>query len=54
VANATYQDGVEFLRLAAEIPVHATVTLYPLDAANQALYDMKNSRINGEAVLQVS
>ena len=25
VANATYQDGVEFLKLAAEIPIHATI-----------------------------
>ncbi len=53
VANATYQDGVEFLRLAAEIPIRATTTLYPLEEANQALLDMKHSRINGEAVLRV-
>ncbi len=53
VANATYQDGVEFLRLAAEIPVRSTVTTYPLEAANQALHDMKYSRINGEAVLKI-
>ena len=52
-ANATYQDGVEFLRLAAEIPVRATTSLYPLEDANQALLDMKHSRINGEAVLQI-
>jgi propanol-preferring alcohol dehydrogenase len=53
VANATYQDGVEFLELAAEIPVRATVELYPLEMANQALDDLKHSRINGEAVLVV-
>jgi propanol-preferring alcohol dehydrogenase len=53
VANATYQDGVEFLQLAAEIPIHATTTLYPLMEANRALDDMKHSRINGEAVLVV-
>ncbi len=53
VANATYQDGVEFLALAAEIPIKATVNLYPLEAANQALLDLKHSRINGEAVLEV-
>jgi propanol-preferring alcohol dehydrogenase len=51
VANATYRDGMEFLRLAAEIPVRATVNLYPMNQANQALIDLKNSRINGEAVL---
>lgn len=53
VANATYQDGVEFLRLAAEIPVHSTTTVYPLERANQALCDLKDSRLNGEALLMV-
>jgi propanol-preferring alcohol dehydrogenase len=53
VANATYRDGVEFLELAVEIPVEATVQIYPLEDANQALLDVKHSRINGEAVLRV-
>lgn len=51
VANATYQDGVEFLRLAVEIPVRADVQLYPFQQAGQALLDLKHSRITGEAVL---
>jgi propanol-preferring alcohol dehydrogenase len=54
VANATYRDGVEFLDLAAKVPVSATVSLYNLADANQALLDMKHSRINGEAVLKVA
>lgn len=53
VANATYRDGNEFLELAAEIPVRATVSEYPLEEANQALRDLKHSRINGEAVLRI-
>lgn len=53
VANATFRDGLEFLELAVNIPIHATVSLYPLEAANQALLDLKESRINGEAVLVV-
>ena len=53
VANATYQDGVEFLKLAAEIPVQADTTVYDLDEAGKALLEMKNSRINGEAVLRI-
>lgn len=53
VANATRQDGVEFLQLAAQIPIHPTVTLYPFTALNQALEDLKHSRLNGQAVLQV-
>lgn len=54
VANATFRDGEEFLKLAAEIPVQATIQLYDLEDANQALLDMKHSRINGEGVLKVS
>jgi propanol-preferring alcohol dehydrogenase len=54
VANATFQDGLEFLKLAAEIPVKATVSLYPLEDANQALIDLKQSQINGEAVLTIN
>lgn len=51
VANATYQDGVDFLKLAAEIPVRAKIRIYRLDQANQALQDLKSSRIEGAAVL---
>jgi propanol-preferring alcohol dehydrogenase len=53
VANATYRDGIEFLQLAVEVPVKARVQMYPLEEANQALLDVKHSRINGEAVLRV-
>ncbi|MDT8898669.1 MAG: zinc-dependent alcohol dehydrogenase family protein [Thermanaerothrix sp.] len=53
VANATRQDGREFLHLAAQIPIRPTVTLYPFDALNQALADLKHSRLNGQAVLHV-
>jgi len=54
VANATYQDGLEFLDLAAEIGIQSTVKLYPMAEANQALDDMKHSRFNGEAVLTLN
>ncbi|MCJ7702775.1 MAG: zinc-dependent alcohol dehydrogenase family protein [Anaerolineales bacterium] len=53
VANATYEDGVAFLDLAVKIPIKATVEIYGLEDANQALDAVKNSRINGEAVLMV-
>ena len=53
VANATYQDGVDFLKLAAEIPIKPAVTGYPLADANRALQDMKASAIDGEAVLEI-
>jgi propanol-preferring alcohol dehydrogenase len=51
VANAAYQDGVEFLQLAEQIPVRTTMQTYPLDQANQALLDLKHSRIDGAGVL---
>jgi propanol-preferring alcohol dehydrogenase len=51
VANNTRQDGEDFLRIAAEIPVRTQVTVYPLRDANRALLDLKEDRINGAAVL---
>jgi propanol-preferring alcohol dehydrogenase len=53
VANATYQDGVELLALATEIPLHADVNVYAFEDAPQALIDLKRSAIRGEAVLKV-
>jgi propanol-preferring alcohol dehydrogenase len=52
VTNATYSDGVEFLRLAQEIPLEATTKTYPLQDANEALRDLKHSRIDGAGVLK--
>lgn len=51
VANASYLDGVKFLELAASIPINPKVAHYPLECANQALSDLKYSRISGAGVL---
>jgi len=51
VANNTRKDGEDFLRVAAEIPIHSQVTVFPLREANRALNDLKSDRINGAAVL---
>ncbi len=53
VANNTRQDGEDFLRVAAEIPVRTRVQIFPLSEANQALNSLKNDAIPGAAVLQV-
>ena len=53
VANATYQDGVEFFALAERAGLKSTVQNYALDEVNRALEDMKHSRFNGEAILDV-
>jgi len=53
VANNTRQDGHDFLRLAAQIPIHTEFEVFPLRDANRALNALKNDAIRGEAVLQV-
>ncbi len=52
VANNTRQDGEDFLRVAAEIPIRTEVKLYPLHEANVALREHKRGAIRGTAVLQ--
>ncbi len=52
VANNTRQDGEDFLRIAAEIPIHTEVEIFPLPEANQALNKLKNDAVRGAAVLR--
>jgi propanol-preferring alcohol dehydrogenase len=54
VANNTRQDGEDFLRVAAEIPIHSQVAMFALRDANRALQELKADRINGSAVLDCS
>jgi propanol-preferring alcohol dehydrogenase len=54
VANNTRQDGEDFLRVAAEIPIRTHVQIFPLAEANRALNALKNDAIPGAAVLRVS
>ncbi len=53
VANLTRQDVSLFFLEAASTKIHATITEYPLHAANQALDDLRFSRLNGAAVLKI-
>jgi len=53
VANNTRQDGEDFLRLAAEIPIKTQVEIFPLAEANRALNLLKNDAIRGAAVLRI-
>ena len=53
VANNTRQDGMDFLRVAAEIPIHTEVHTFPLEQANQALQALKHDGIRGAGVLTV-
>src|SRR5260370_11873060 len=53
VANNTRQDGEDFLRVAAEIPIRTHVQIFPLAEANRALNALKNDAIPGAAVLRI-
>jgi propanol-preferring alcohol dehydrogenase len=53
VANNTRQDGEDFLRVAAEIPIRTHVQIFPLAEANRALNSLKNDAIPGAAVLRI-
>lgn len=51
VTNLTREDGEKFLRIASRYPIHAQVTCYLLEQANQALQDLREGKIAGSAVL---
>ena len=51
VANLTRADGVEFLDLAAQIPVRTETLAFPLERANQAMDLLRAGKIEGAAVL---
>ena len=53
VANNTRQDGIDFLSIAAEIPIHTQVQTFSLEQANEALEALRNDGIRGAGVLTV-
>jgi propanol-preferring alcohol dehydrogenase len=54
VTANTRDDGRALLELAAAIPIETRTVSYPLEAANEALVDLKQDRIRGAAILEVS
>ena len=53
VANVARRDIVEFLQLAAEIPIRPAVEEFPLEDANRALVELKTQKIRGAKVLRI-
>ncbi len=53
VANVARRDVMEFLELAADIPIRPEVEEYPLADANVALQELRNSKIRGAKVLRI-
>lgn len=54
VSNATRKDGEDLLQIASEIPIRATTQAFKLKEANHALKLLKDSKIDGAAVLKIS
>lgn len=53
VTNLTRADAVEFFAKAAEININCSVTVYPLNKANDALNDLRSGKFAGAAVLRI-
>lgn len=53
VANVTHRDAVEFLQLAADIPIRTLVRTYPLADANAALADLGAGRIGAASAVLI-
>jgi propanol-preferring alcohol dehydrogenase len=53
VANSTHKDVREFLDLAAEVPIKASVQLFSLEQANEAILAVKQSKTEAAAVLKL-
>ncbi|HKD10012.1 MAG TPA: zinc-dependent alcohol dehydrogenase family protein [Bryobacteraceae bacterium] len=53
VANNTRDDGREFLKTAAAIPIRTEVEVFPMNEANAALKALKFDGVSGAAVLKL-
>jgi propanol-preferring alcohol dehydrogenase len=54
VANVTRKDALEFLPLAAQIPIVPTIEEFSLEQANEVLMKIKHSKLKAAGVLRVS
>lgn len=54
VANVTSRDVVEFLDLASDAGIKPHIQVYPLEEANKALLELKEQKIRGAKVLQIT
>jgi propanol-preferring alcohol dehydrogenase len=54
VANLTRRDGEELMAIAPKVPVKTEVQVFPLAQANEALGLLRQGRVQGALVLQMS
>ncbi len=53
VANLTREDGVDFLKIAPQVPVETRVRPFPLGQANEALATLAAGKVRGAVVLVI-
>mgnify|MGYP005810081421 CR=1 FL=1 len=53
VANVTRKDALEFLSLAAAVPIQPNITPLPFEGANEALLALKEGKAKGAMVLRI-
>ncbi|MFM0551192.1 zinc-dependent alcohol dehydrogenase family protein [Paraburkholderia sediminicola] len=53
VANLTREDGIAFMRVAAQTRLEIETTTYALGDANEALNDLREGKLTGAAVLSI-
>ncbi|MFL6571522.1 MAG: zinc-dependent alcohol dehydrogenase family protein [Burkholderiales bacterium] len=51
IANLTRRDAIDFLEIAPKAAIKTETVVYRLDAANEALADLREGRLQGAAVL---
>lgn len=51
IANLTRADGVDFMRIAAEVRFRPQIELFPLVRAQEALTELAKGSVQGAAVL---
>jgi len=54
VAHLTREDGEEFFKTIADFKIHTQVTCFKLEELNQALSDLREGKIVGSAVINMS
>ena len=54
VANVTHRDIEDFLPIAAAVPLRVATQSYPLEAANEALRDLRSGHVRGANVLLIN
>lgn len=54
LAHISRKDGIEFLQLANDINMKASIEVFPFDDLPEVLIQVKHGKVNGNAVIQIA